>query len=280
MADHGRALLRESADRWTHHDRRPGLAAEADPGMQSLLRGKFSRETVLASRGRPWRVPARPDPRAHDQCAAPLRPRVGRRSPSSSSSALRHGKRWTKTAAEDEAKPRVGDLLWEETSRKIRPSHARSLFGRRAFASSFANARQVARTCSMTPWPVKAATTALGDRLSEFCCSTATVRTSKPFCSLANAGTILLSGPRGAMASFGSPEGHSLLVGTSDRRAGRCASSMRPMDALLRLRLVSRVLRDRSAWTFRTSPSHSWRQAMASMSCSARTPPSSSTSPT
>ena len=44
--------------------------------------------------------------------------------------------------------------------------------------------------------------------------------------------------------AFGSPEGHNLVEGTSDRRAGarRWTSSSSPMDARLRFRLVSPVL--------------------------------------
>jgi len=110
-------------------------------------------------------------------------------------------------------------LLWEETSRKKSPSRARSTFGCRAFASSLEGACAAARASSVASPPVKVPAAARGVCSAESFLSIATLQTSKPSCSLANAGTILLSGPRGAMASFGSPEGHSLLVGTSGRRA-------------------------------------------------------------
>ncbi len=54
-----------------------------------------------------------------------------------------------------------------------------------------------------------------------------------------SAGTILLSGPRWAIASFGSPEGHSLSVGTPRRAWAHCV-----LDALLRFRPASRAAHD------------------------------------
>lgn len=172
-------------------------------------------------------------------------------------------------------------LLWGETSRHDRPLRSSwSIAGRRAFAScvSDASAPRFAR-----PWTTrrstKVSTGARGVRVSVSRVSFATRSTWKPFCSLASAGTILLSGPRWAMASFGSPEGHSLLVGTSGRRARRGPSPRKTSDALLRFRPVCRVLRERSALTGRALPSHSTRQVMASWSLRACTPPSSSTWP-
>jgi hypothetical protein len=57
-------------------------------------------------------------------------------------------------------------LLWEETSRKIPPSHPRSAFGWRAFASSLESAPRVAFPCEVAPW-VKEATAPRCFRCSE-----------------------------------------------------------------------------------------------------------------
>jgi hypothetical protein len=110
-----------------------------------------------------------------------------------------------------------------------------------------------------------------------------TLSTLKPSCSLALAGTILLSGHRCAMASFGSPEGHNRSEGTLERAC--CvdpsrSSSRQSMDALLRFRLVSRVSRDSSLPSCRAVASHSSRQAMTTACCAepCRTPPGASTS--
>ena len=56
-----------------------------------------------------------------------------------------------------------------------------------------------------------------------------------------NAGTILLSGPRTANASFGTPRGHSLTVGPPES----CSGARSAMDTLPRTKLVSRYCANR-----------------------------------
>jgi hypothetical protein len=56
-----------------------------------------------------------------------------------------------------------------------------------------------------------------------------------------NAGTILLSGPRTANASFGTPRGHSLIVGPPES----CSGARSAIDTLPRTKLVSRYCANR-----------------------------------
>jgi hypothetical protein len=103
----------------------------------------------------------------------------------------------------------------------------------------------------------------------------------KPSRSLATAGTILLSGHLRAMASFGSPEGHSLPVGTSSHCAVTqwCISSSDAMDALLRDQLLSGMLRERLHELRSGSPLPLPRQARTTWCASSgRKPPWLSTS--
>lgn len=164
-------------------------------------------------------------------------------------------------------------FLWKEMSRHNPPSHpANSSWHRASVFSLGTRVQVIAPRIGLSH--SKRPAIARGDRSFSTRSWITTLWTSKPSCSLtdafAQAGTILLSGHRGAMASFGSPEGHSLSVGTLERDF--CVDpprfrSRNPMDALLRFRLVSRVSRDPSLLSCRAVASHSSRQAMTTACC-------------
>src|SRR5580658_1138292 len=142
-------------------------------------------------------------------------------------------------------KPPLGELLWGEMSRNtttIRPIPFSFCIVRRWLPVRPEGCQHTFLECARQ------------HREALRSLSLESVRTSKPSCSRsAMAGTILLSGPLRPKASFGSPEGHSLRLGTS-ACAGQWASSSRTMDALLRFRPVRSVLRETGADAPRGSP--------------------------
>lgn len=110
----------------------------------------------------------------------------------------------------------------------------------------------------------------------------AAVETLKPLCSPWIAGTTLLSGPCWTKASFGSPEGHSLRLGTSDRQCfvRPVTSFSGQMDALLRTVVVSRASCGWLAVPSSPCPSLLKRRftSFSAFVCSDRKPPRVSTS--
>ena len=152
-------------------------------------------------------------------------------------------------------------LLWGPSSNQTSPTTSRRAIDDGASVCSLGPTLcPVTGHCSLVARRGKPLALRRGPRSAITPVLFATLPTSKPsFCSRAsaNAGTILLSGHRCAMASFGSPEGHSLSEGTSARACVtvRCALSSDPMDALLRTRLDSGIRGERFGESPRHAPS-------------------------
>jgi hypothetical protein len=147
------------------------------------------------------------------------------------------------------AEPHLRRLLWGSLSRHTSPFPPSRVCSRQRPSAPSLGTTVKVTSSALTMLGTERQIASCGPRSSNTPGSFATRLRSKPssgLSALSKTETILLSGHLRAMASFGSPKGHSLSVVTSARAGvtARSPSSIASMDALPRIRLGSGACRE------------------------------------